>query len=89
MRVRPGATADRVGGRWEGPRGPVLLVTVRARPVEDAANAAVVRVLAAAFAVRRQDVRIVSGARGRDKLVEIEGDPNALNARLAVLVTTS
>lgn len=74
VRVRPGARADSVGGTWDGPRGRALLVSVRARAVDGAANAAVVRALAEAFGVRRGDVEIISGLRGRDKVVEIAGD---------------
>lgn len=85
VRVRPGARADEVGGRWDGPRGPALLVAVRARAVEGRANAAVVALLAAAFGVRRGDVEIVAGHHGRDKIVELDGDAPALAARLAAL----
>jgi len=87
VRVRPGARRDEVGGTWAGPRGPALLVAVRARAVDGAANAAVMAALAAAFGVRRGDVEIVTGARGRDKLVAVRGDPDALAARLAELMT--
>ncbi|MGD9530962.1 DUF167 domain-containing protein [Pseudonocardia sp.] len=85
VRVRPGARADAVGGRWDGPRGTALLVSVRARAVEGKANAAVVDMLAAAFGVRRGDVAIASGHRGRDKIVELTGDDAALAARLVEL----
>jgi uncharacterized protein YggU (UPF0235/DUF167 family) len=87
VRVRPGAAADRVGGRWDGPRGPALLVAVRARAVEGAANEAVVAAVATAFALPRSAVAIAVGGRGRDKLVDLEGDPDALAARLASLLT--
>jgi uncharacterized protein len=86
VRVRPGARHDGVGGTWAGPRGPALVVAVRARAVEGAANAAVVAALAAAFGVRRGDVEIVAGARGRDKVVAVRGDRTVLTARLAELM---
>lgn len=86
VRVRPGARADRVGGRWQGPRGTALAVSVRARAVDGRANDAVVTVLAAAFDVRRADVTIRSGHRGRDKTVEVSGDQERLGARLAELL---
>ncbi|OLT22304.1 hypothetical protein BJF78_07860 [Pseudonocardia sp. CNS-139] len=78
--------ADAVGGRWDGPRGPALLVSVRARAVEGAANAAVLTAVAAAFGLRWADVGLVTGARGRDKVLEIAGDEPALRARLAALL---
>jgi hypothetical protein len=86
VRVRPGARADAVGGRWDGPRGPALLVAVRARAVEGAANTAVVAAVAAAFGLRRADVGLVSGPRGRDKVLALDGDESLLQARLARLL---
>ena len=86
MRVRPGARADAVGGRRDGPRSPALLVAVRARAVDGQANAAVEAALAEAFEVRRADVGIVAGYRSRDKVVEIRGGEPALQARLAALL---
>jgi uncharacterized protein YggU (UPF0235/DUF167 family) len=86
VRVRPGARRDEVGGTWAGPRGPALVVAVRARAVEGAANTAAVAALAAAFGVRGGDVEIVTGARGRDKVVAVRGDPTLLAARLAELM---
>ncbi|TWF82495.1 hypothetical protein FHX44_118444 [Pseudonocardia hierapolitana] len=86
VRVRPGARRDEVGGSWAAARGPALVVAVRARAVEGAANAAVVAALAAAFGVRRGNVEIVAGARGRDKVVAVRGDHAELTARLAQLM---
>jgi uncharacterized protein YggU (UPF0235/DUF167 family) len=86
VRVRPGARADAVGGTWAGPRGPALVVAVRARAVDGAANAAVVAALAAAFGLRRGDVEIVAGARARDKIVTLRGDPGELATRVADLM---
>ena len=86
VRVRPGARADAVGGRWDGPRGEALVVAVRARAVEGKANAAVVSALAEAFGLRRNQVTIVAGERGRDKIVELDGNEKQLAARLADLL---
>ena len=85
VRVRAGARADGVGGCWDGPRGRALIVSVRARAVEGAANAAIVGALAAAFGVRRTEVELVSGARSRDKTVEVRGDESRLRCRLSAL----
>jgi len=63
-----------------------LLVAVRARAVEGQANEAVVAALAAAFAVRRGEVAITAGHRGRDKIVELAGGDDALRLRLAELL---
>ncbi|WP_219417131.1 DUF167 family protein [Pseudonocardia nigra] len=86
VRVRPGARAEHVGGRWDGPRGPALLVAVRARAVEGAANAAVLAAVAGAFDLRRGEVELVSGARSRDKVLALDGDETRLRARLGELL---
>jgi uncharacterized protein len=86
VRVRPGARRDAVGGSWAGPRWPALVVAVRARAIEGAANTAVVAALAAAFGLRRGDVEIVTGVRSRDKVVALRGDRAEMDARLAELM---
>jgi uncharacterized protein (TIGR00251 family) len=62
-------------GRSEivGMRGDALVVRVAAPPVDGAANDELVRVLSAALRVPRSAVRVVSGAAGRSKLVEVAG----------------
>jgi uncharacterized protein len=75
VRVRPGARRTAVGGRWDGPGGPALLVAVTAPAVDGKANSAVVEALAAAFGVRRSRLVIVSGQRGRDKIVDLDPAP--------------
>jgi uncharacterized protein (TIGR00251 family) len=78
VRVKPGAKKEHVGGR----HGDALVVAVVAPPVDGKANEAVRRALASAFGVRRREVVIVAGERGRDKVVETPDDP----ARLAALL---
>ncbi|CCH34127.1 DUF167 domain-containing protein [Actinosynnema sp. NPDC047251] len=83
VRVKPSAKRDAVGGRW----GPLaLIVAVAAPAVEGKANEAVRRAVAKAFGVRRQDVRIVHGERGRDKVVELDPAPDDAAQRLARLL---
>ena len=57
----------------DGKRDGRLLVRVTAPPVDDAANEAVVALLAQTFAVPRAAIRIVSGATSRNKTVEVRG----------------
>ena len=83
VRVKPKARADRVGGAWADGS---LVVEVQAAAVDGRANTAVVAALAAAFAVPRSAVSIVTGARSRTKVVAIEGDPEAVAGRLAELL---
>jgi len=56
-----------------GLRDDVLVVRVAAPPVEGAANDALVAFLSSALHVPRRAVRIVSGDRGRQKRVAIDG----------------
>jgi hypothetical protein len=50
-----------------------LRVRVRAAPVDGAANAALLRLLADRIDVARGAVRLVSGSSGRRKLIEVSG----------------
>lgn len=60
----------------------VLAVRVSAAPVDDAANRAVVKLLAKRAGVARSRVRIIRGGRGRRKLIAIDGAPSDLLERL-------
>ncbi|GIU86792.1 MAG: hypothetical protein KatS3mg009_1307 [Acidimicrobiia bacterium] len=67
VRVVPRARRDEVAGERAGR----LVVRTGAAPVDDAANAAVCRLLASHFGVRERDVEIVRGRRSRDKTVRV------------------
>jgi uncharacterized protein len=80
VRLQPRAACNRIVGR----HGDAIKIQVHAPPVEGAANAALIDLLAEALDVPRRAVRIVQGATGRDKLVEIHTpDPAACRQRLA------
>lgn len=85
IRVKPGARRDAVGGRWDGPTGPALVVVVSAPAVEGKANEAVRRALAAALDLRPRDIAVISGSRGRDKMVCVRASPPDLATRVARL----
>ncbi len=87
LRVRPGASRNAVGGRYDGPAGPALVVAVTARAVEGQATKAVLQAVAAAFGVRGSAVTLVRGATSRDKLVDIQGDEDHLRPRLEKLLS--
>lgn len=74
VKLQPGASADRIEG-WEAdPDGrPVLKVRVRARPVDGAANAALLALLAKALGVSKSAVTLARGGQSRLKRVEVEG----------------
>ena len=66
-----------------GTRGDALLVRLQAPPVEGAANAELVRVLADALGVPVRAVSIVSGEHARQKRVRVAGiDAATAAARL-------
>jgi len=67
--VQPRASRDEILGWQDG----VLRVRVAAPPVEGAANARVVALVARALRIAPSTVRVVRGKRGRDKLVRITG----------------
>ena len=69
VRVTPRATRDEVVG-WDRARG-ALQVRVTATPADNAANGALIRLLAKTYRVPKSSVRIVKGAKSRDKTVEI------------------
>jgi len=69
VRLQPRAGADEIVGERDG----ALLVRVRAPPVDGRANEALCRLIARRARVGRQRVTLVRGARGRDKLVRVQG----------------
>jgi uncharacterized protein YggU (UPF0235/DUF167 family) len=82
VRVKPGASRTRVGGRYDGVgAGPALVVAVTARAVGGAALVAV----AEALGVRRAAVGPRSGRTSRDTVLTVDDPPPGLPARLATL----
>jgi uncharacterized protein len=69
VRVKPRARSSRIAGERDGR----LLVEVTAPPVEGRANDSVCRLLAKTLRVAPTRISVVSGDRGRDKVVRIEG----------------
>jgi hypothetical protein len=66
LRVTPGARAEGIEIAEDR-----LLVKVRARPQDGAANDAVLELLAAALGLATSRLRMLRGATGRDKLVQL------------------
>ncbi len=69
VRVQPRASRSEI----VGVHGDALKVRLTAPPVDGAANAALVELLAAALGVPRRAVRVVGGATSRGKIVEVDG----------------
>jgi len=79
VRVVPRAGKSGVAGLRDG----ALLVRLAAAPVDGAANAELISVLADALGVPKRYVEIVSGDRSRSKRVRVTGmDPDAVLAAL-------
>jgi uncharacterized protein len=69
LKVSPNASRTQAGGLWLNR----LRLRVQAPPVEGKANAAVVRWAADTFGVRTQDVELIQGSRGGEKVLLIRG----------------
>jgi uncharacterized protein len=69
VRVIPRASRSAIAGTREG----ALLVRLAAPPVEGAANAELIEVIAKALGVSRRSVALVSGGRSRQKRVRVAG----------------
>lgn len=61
-------------------------MSVSARAVDGAATDAVCRAVADAFGVRVREVRLVSGATARTKVLDVDVDPETGRARLQFLL---
>jgi uncharacterized protein YggU (UPF0235/DUF167 family) len=78
IHLTPGAGADRI----EGIRDGRLRARVAARPVDGAANEALLRLLAAELGLSRRRLAIRSGASIRTKIVQVDGiDPATVRSR--------
>jgi len=82
VRVKPGASRTRVGGRYEGSHGPALVVAVTARAVDGAATEATLRAVADALDLRRSTVDLLTGRTSRDKILVIDPAPAGLIERI-------
>jgi len=77
VRLTPSAGVDRIDGARDG----VLRARVAARPVDGAANDALIRLLADVLDVPKAGVALRSGITSRTKVVEIHGvDPSRLRS---------
>jgi uncharacterized protein YggU (UPF0235/DUF167 family) len=65
--------------------GPALRARVAAPPVEGAANAALIRLLARTLGVAPGAVTLIAGDTGRVKLLRVAGDTGALGRALDAL----
>lgn len=85
VRVKPGSSRTSVGGRYDGPYGPALVIAVNPPAADGRATEAARRALAAALQLRPASVRLRTGAASRDKLFAVDDPPPGIEARLTVL----
>ena len=79
VKVKPRASREIV----EGWKEDVLVVRLTSPPVDGAANNSLIKLLAKKTGVARSRIRIVSGEKGRSKVLEFEGiDLKDLKERL-------
>lgn len=77
VRVIPRARKTELAGSRDG----ATLIRVAAPPVDGAANEAVIEYLADLLRIPRRQIRIISGATGRHKRIELTGIDAAEVAR--------
>lgn len=78
MRLRPGASANRIDGvqtMADGSRR--LAVRVTAVPEKGKANQAMVKLLAKTWHVPRSRLVVIAGAKDSNKTILLQGDPRA------------
>jgi uncharacterized protein (TIGR00251 family) len=86
VHVQPRASRSEIVGEHGG----ALKVRLAAPPVDNAANEALVAFIADTLGLPRRQVRLVSGATNRRKLLEIDGmDAATLAARIAHATTAA
>ena len=74
IRVKPGASRTRVGGRHDPDGADALVVQVQAPAVDGKSNKAVLAALAKALGTRANRLEIVAGHTSRNKLVELDDE---------------
>ena len=67
--IQPRACATELDGTHDG----LVKIRIAAPPVENAANLALIDFIARRLGIAKRDVRVVSGAASRRKMLEIEG----------------
>ncbi|QIE55507.1 DUF167 domain-containing protein [Pikeienuella piscinae] len=87
VRLTPKGGADRIDGIGADAEGrPVLLVRVAAPPVEGAANAALIKLIAKAAGAPKSRLSLTAGAGARIKRLHISGDAQAIADALRAAV---
>lgn len=87
MRVTPKASRNAIGEVVADEQGNgAIKIAVTAVPEKGNANAAVIKLLAKAWRLRKSDMDIVQGSTDRNKTLRITGDGRELLAKLRTFV---
>jgi len=78
VHIQPGASKSEVAGM----HGDAIKIRIKARPVEGAANAALIEFIATNLGVTRKAVKIVRGEKSRQKTVLIAVQADEVERRL-------
>jgi uncharacterized protein (TIGR00251 family) len=83
VRVTPRASRSGLDGVVADAKGRMVLkIRLAAPPVDGAANTALIDFVADALSLRKADVQIRAGHTGRNKQLDLSGDPGKLLQRL-------
>ncbi len=80
--VNPGSKQDGFAGLKEG----ILVLKVRQRPVDGAANDAVLKCLSNLLSLRISALRLIQGTTSRRKIIYIKGNPTEIKNKLQALI---
>lgn len=69
LKVTPGARHDKIVGETDG----AIRIRLHAPPTDGRANAALLKLLAGKLGIPKNDVRLITGAAARKKIVGIHG----------------
>lgn len=84
VRLQPAAGANCIDGIDETAGGERRLrVRVTAAPAQGKANAALIKLLAKTWRVAPSSIEVVGGAKDRNKLLLVRGEPDAVHAQIA------
>jgi uncharacterized protein YggU (UPF0235/DUF167 family) len=87
VRLTPGAKTAGLTAVVPAPGGGQLLRVSVTEPAENGrANAALLRLLATAWRLRRGDLAIIGGTASRYKTVLVSGDPQRLHKQIAAVI---
>ena len=78
VHIQPGASKSEIAGM----HGDAIKIRIKARPVEGAANAALIEFIATNLGVTRKAVKIVRGEKSRQKTVLIAVQADEVERRL-------